>query len=105
MQRASFLGPLGVIWERIEKQGLASTAAGTCFHASWPGARIWLTQGYANREKHFIKNSGPLRSIRGGLSSRGTSQARGEAQAGGATVRSPGDAAGVSRPACNSRGI
>src|SRR6266550_3196431 len=105
MQGASFLGPLEVIWERIEKQGLARTAAGTYFHTSWSGARIRVSQGDANREKHFIKNSRPLRSIRGGPSSGGTSQARGEAQAGGATIRSPGDAAGVPRPASNARGI
>src|SRR6266568_4502003 len=50
----------------LKKQGLARTAAGTCFHTSWSGARIRVRQGDANREKHSIKNSRPLRSLRGG---------------------------------------
>ena len=47
MQRASFLSPLEVIRERIEKQRLAGMADGTCFYTSCSGARIWVGQGNA----------------------------------------------------------
>src|SRR5713226_2395384 len=108
MQGASFLGSLEVLWEPIEKTRLPrDTRRDWRMFLHFPAVvlecgSLTATQ---NGEKHYTQTSYPVRSIRGGPSSRGTSQARSEAQAGGATVRSPGNAAGASRPASNARGI
>lgn len=93
MQGPSFLGPLEVIWEEVEKTSSSGHgAAGTCFYLHGQVLESGST-GEANGEKHPIKNSRSVRSIRGGLSNRGTSQARDEPKTRGATVRNPEETA------------